>query len=292
MPEAFTLGPLLLPTRAIGFVLLAILALWMVRHLAKRIEGDAERIAGVAEQAIWVGLAFSRLTFAIANWSSYAAKPWTVLYFWQPGYTFSPGVVAALLYIAFRISRAPEEKRRAYISSMIGGFTLPILLFAGLLLTMNRFVAAEIFTPGDTLPDYQATALGGAPAYFSDYQGKALVINFWATWCPPCRREMPLLESTYQKYKNQEVMFIGVSVDESPDMVQEYVDSVGVSYPIWENAVIRRESGASNTAMSRLFGIVGFPTTFFVDTNGVIQSSYVGELNQAILDKRISALIP
>jgi thiol-disulfide isomerase/thioredoxin len=153
-------------------------------------------------------------------------------------------------------------------------------------------VAAEIFTPGDVIPDYQATALGGTPAYFSDYAGKALVINFWATWYPPCRREMPLLESTYQKYKEQNVVFIGISVDESPGMVADYVKSVGVTYPIWENGVSRREAGTSDTAMSRLFGVVGFPTTYFVDPNGVIQSSYVGELNQAILDQRISALIP
>jgi len=291
MPEAFTLGPLLLPTRAIGFVLLIILALWMIRYLAKRMEGDAERIASIAEQAIWIGLAFSRLMFAIANWSSYAAKPWTVIYFWQPGYSFSPGIIAALLYIAFRISRAPKEKRRTYINSMIGGFSLSIILFAGLLLTMNRFVAAEIFTPGDTIPNYQATALAGAPAYFSDYKGQALVINFWATWCPPCRREMPLLESSYQTYKDQNVTFIGISVDESPDRVQKYVDSAGISYPIWGNTIIHPDTGATNTAMSRLFGVVGFPTTFFVDPDGVIQSSYVGELNQAILDKRISTLI-
>lgn len=292
MPEAFTLGPLLIPTRAMGFVLLALLALWLVRRIATRMEADADFCVRIAEQSLWIGLVASRLVFALLNWQSYAAKPWTVLYFWQPGYAFSPGLIAALIYLFIRISRQQESTRRTLINSLIAGFTLPILLFTSMLLTMNRFVAKEIFIPGDTVPTYLATDIDGAQVSLADYRGKGLIINFWATWCPPCRREMPLLERTYQKYKSQNIAMIGITVDESMDIVKNYVQSVGVSYPIWENALSRLNTGVSRGRFSQLFGIVGFPTTFFVDADGVIQSSYVGELNQALLDKRITALIP
>jgi thiol-disulfide isomerase/thioredoxin len=158
---------------------------------------------------------------------------------------------------------------------------------------MNRFVDAEIFVPGDALPGGQlATDLNGEPVSFTDFSGKGMVVNFWATWCPPCRREMPLLEEIYDKYKSQNIVVIGVSVDSARDTAKKYVESVGVSYPVWGNVARNGNGAARATRLSSMFGVVGFPTTFFVDANGIIQSSYVGELNLAILNKRISKLVP
>ena len=200
---------------------------------------------------------------------------------------------AALAYILYRIYRQEAELRRAIISSLSVGFLLPVLMFISMLLTMNQFVDAEVFIPGDTVPgDKTTNDLYGEPVSFTDFAGKGLVVNFWATWCPPCRREMPLLEDVYSKYKSQGIVVLGVSVDSSRETIKNYVESVSVTYPIWENTVIHGNGASSDASLSSMFGVVGFPTTFFVDANGVIQSSYVGELNLAILNNRIPGLMP
>jgi thiol-disulfide isomerase/thioredoxin len=292
MPEAFSIGPFLIPTRTAGFLFLTLFALWMVHRVAIYLKADVNLCVRIGEQGLWIGIVASRLSFVLLNWSSFSAKPWTILYLWQPGYSFSVGLVAALAYFFYRIYRQEVERRRAVVSSLSAGFALPVLLFIGMLLTMNRFVDVEIYIPGDTVPNDKVTDLYGEPASFADFVGKGLVVNFWATWCPPCRREMPLLEEVYNKYKSRNITVIGVSVDNSRDAIKNYVESVSVTYPIWEDSVTRSNNLPGGTSLSSMFGVVGFPTTFFIDANGVIQSSYVGELNLAILNKRISGLIP
>jgi cytochrome c biogenesis protein CcmG/thiol:disulfide interchange protein DsbE len=239
MPEAFSIGPFLIPTRTAGFLLLALFALWTVHRVAIYLKADVNLCVRIGEQGLWIGIVASRLSFVLLNWSSFSAKPWTILYLWQPGYSFSVGLVAALAYIFYRIYRQEVERRRAVVSSLSAGFALPVLLFIGMLLTMNRFVDVEIYIPGDTVPNDKVTDLYGEPASFADFVGKGLVVNFWATWCPPCRREMPLLEEVYNKYKSRNITVIGVSVDNSRDAIKNYVESVSVTYPIWEDSVIR-----------------------------------------------------
>jgi thiol-disulfide isomerase/thioredoxin len=292
MPEAFSIGPFLIPTRTAGFLLLALFALWTVHRVAIYLKADVNLCVRIGEQGLWIGIVASRLSFVLLNWSSFSAKPWSILYLWQPGYSFSVGLVAALAYIFYRIYRQEVERRRAVVSSLSAGFALPVLLFISMLITMNQFVDVEIYIPGDTVPNDKVTDLYGEPASFADFVGKGLVVNFWATWCPPCRREMPLLEEVYNKYKSRNITVIGVSVDNSRDAIKNYVESVSVTYPIWEDSVTRSNNLPGGTSLSSMFGVVGFPTTFFIDANGVIQSSYVGELNLAILNKRISGLIP
>jgi thiol-disulfide isomerase/thioredoxin len=289
MPEAFSIGPFLIPTRTFGFLLLALFALWMVRRAAIHLKANVNLCVRIGEQGLWIGIVASRLSFALLNRDSFSAKPWSVLYLWQPGYLFSAGIITALAYVLYRIHRQEAKQRRATISSLSAGFSLPVLLFISMLLTMNQFVDTEIFIPGDTVPGDKATTdLYGKPVSFADFAGKGLVVSFWATWCPPCRREMPLLEEVYSKYKSKEIVVIGVSMDSSHKTIKNYIESVGVTYPIWGNIV----TNGSSASLSNMFGIVGFPTTFFVDTNGVIQSSYVGELNLAILNNRIPELMP
>jgi cytochrome c biogenesis protein CcmG/thiol:disulfide interchange protein DsbE len=293
MPEAFSIGPFLIPTRTAGFLLMALLALWIVHRVANYLKTDFNLCVRIGEQGLWVGIVASRLSFALLNWSSFSAKPWSVLYLWQPGYSFSAGIITALAHILYRIYRQEAKQRRAIISSLSAGFTLPVLLFIGMLLTINQFVDTEIFIPGDTVPGDRVTAdLYGKPVSFADFSGKGLVINFWATWCPPCRREMPLLEEVYDKYKSKGIVVIGVAMDGSPEAIRNYIESVGVTYPIWGNIMANNSGVSSGASLSNMFGVVGFPTTFFVDADGVIQSSYVGELNLAILNNRIPELMP
>lgn len=291
MPEAFLIGPFLVPTRVAGFLLSVFLVVWLVRRTALFLNIEATLPAKIAEHSLWIGIAASRLGHVVWNWSAFEEKPWTALYLWQPGYSYIAGVSAILIYAVYRIFKLDVTLRSPVAAALCGGFSVPGLLFAGILVTMNKFVAESILVPGDAVPQYEFTDLDGQPAGFDDFKGKGLVVNFWATWCAPCRREMSLLESVFQGYRNQGIVVIGISVGESLATVQRYVDSIGVTYPIWADQVRPNQSNTRALALSDRFNVVGLPTTFFVNRNGIIESSHVGELNRAIIQERILDLI-
>jgi thiol-disulfide isomerase/thioredoxin len=115
------------------------------------------------------------------------------------------------------------------------------------------------------------------------------VLNFWATWCPPCRREMPLLDDIQKIYQDKSISVVGVAIDEPAGQVKFYVKSIGVSYPVWVDAPT---PGFDRTQeiFSR-FGGVGLPTTIFIDRNGTIQKIYVGELSRGFLQSQIEKML-
>ncbi|MCS7245449.1 MAG: TlpA family protein disulfide reductase [candidate division WOR-3 bacterium] len=100
----------------------------------------------------------------------------------------------------------------------------------------------------------------------SNFDGKVLVVDFWATWCPPCLKEIPHFIELQEKYKN-EVKFIGLNVNEEPDKVIEFAKSMGINYTI----------GYSDEKIENLFGgITGLPTTFIIGKDRRIKSKAVG----------------
>ncbi len=292
MPEAFSLGPLLIPTRAAGFILLLLLAFWLVRRIALALKEDSDRYVQAAERSAWLGLLAARLVFALLNWASYSERPWTVLYFWQPGYSLVAGIIVAVVFLLFKVYQQDLASRKNMLLSLTAGFAVPVLIFSGLLLSMNRFAAPGVVVPGKMLPASIVSDLKGQPVGFADSAAKGRVVNFWATWCPPCRREMPLLESVYQQYREQGIEIIGVATDSDRQLIEDYVNRVGVNYPVWQDFIRADGNQSGMKRLSQQFGVVGYPTTFFVDAKGVVQSSYVGELNLALLNQRIAGIKP
>lgn len=292
MPEALSIGPLLLSTRVFGFLMAAVMAVWLVHWAALFLKVDAVAARKIAEHGIWIGIITSRAVYVAGNWTAYAEQPWTAFYLWQPGYSPVAGTAAALMYILYRIYVHNSSLRPSLAAALCAGFTLPALLYAGLLITMNRFVGAAFLVPGDTVPNYELIDLDGRSVGFEDLRGQGIVMNFWATWCAPCRREMPLLESVYQEYRDQGVVIVGISVGESRETAQRYIDTIGVTYPIWGDRIRPDDNTDEIIVLSERFKVIGLPTTFFIDRNGTIRSGYVGELNQAILKERIPDLLP
>jgi peroxiredoxin len=112
----------------------------------------------------------------------------------------------------------------------------------------------------------------------SDYKGKTVVLNFWATWCVSCRLEAPDLEKTWQAYKNEDVVFIGINLQERPKDIQKFVEEYGTSYPI----VIDEKS---ETIFK--YGVRIVPTTVFINKDGMVVYVYEGLLN----DKQLVSLL-
>jgi peroxiredoxin len=138
---------------------------------------------------------------------------------------------------------------------------------------------------GRAAPDFLLETSTGGTLRLSDLQGKPVIVNFWATWCPPCRREMPELVKAYEKYKSQGLVIVGVNLQEPDDMVQKFADDFGVKFPL----VIDRDGELSN--VWRLGGpIKGIPTSYFIDKAGVVRAFFYGPLTEEFLNERLAKI--
>lgn len=114
---------------------------------------------------------------------------------------------------------------------------------------------------------------GGPPVELAQFRGKPLVVNFWATWCAPCVKEMPAFQEVAADLRD-DVTFLGVDVEDSPPNAEPFVDRLGIDYPLAIDP--RRE-------FARSVNIFGMPTTLFVDAEGIVQYRYTGPLEEAQL---------
>jgi thiol-disulfide isomerase/thioredoxin len=123
-----------------------------------------------------------------------------------------------------------------------------------------------------TLPEFTLKDVWGEPHAISEWAGEPLLINFWATWCAPCRREMPLLQNLHNERSKTGLQIVGVAIDRQPD-VQSYITEAGITYPI-----LAGESDA--IAVTDLFNLpgLGLPFSVLVAADGSILTVYLGEL--------------
>lgn len=120
---------------------------------------------------------------------------------------------------------------------------------------------------GKPFPDFRLVDIDGREHASPDYAGIALVANFWATWCPPCRVEMPDLDTVHRRNANRRLRIIGFCIDEDPNPVREFRLRVSVGFPLIIDVEQR---------LSRQIGITGFPTTLLVANTGLITEVLVG----------------
>lgn len=290
MPEAFAIGGLLIPTRPVGVISSLLVAIWASGWIAARIGLDRRMVRGIAESSAWLGLAGARTGFVAMNWDAYRVAPWTMFYLWQPGYSVFAGIVTGAAWALFRVLRQPAAIRPAHARALGGGFSGGALVFGAMFLVLTLTMGKDTLRRGDPVPDFGLRTLDGEPVRLSSLAGRVVVLNFWATWCPPCRREMPLLDQIQKKYEDRGVVIVGVSLSEPVEIVRPFIDSMGVNYPIWVDGPGSDPNSDLTRNLFARFGGVGLPTTYFIGRDGVLRAIQVGELNRAILQKRIEDL--
>jgi cytochrome c biogenesis protein CcmG/thiol:disulfide interchange protein DsbE len=135
---------------------------------------------------------------------------------------------------------------------------------------------------GREAPDFTLSTVSGETLQLSDLRGKAVVLNFWATWCGPCQREMPVLEAASQRFADK-VVFLAVDQGEPQDIVVPYLEELGITFTVPLDEEMK---------VGDRYHIQGMPTTFFIDEEGIIRHLWVGEMNALILAEGITKVLP
>jgi cytochrome c biogenesis protein CcmG/thiol:disulfide interchange protein DsbE len=134
----------------------------------------------------------------------------------------------------------------------------------------------------DPAPDFKLTSLDGKPLTLADFQGKVVILNFWATWCGPCRAEVPDLVALQERYKDH-LQIIGLDVDDDDTAeIQKYVKETGIDYPV---------AMTPDDLRVQYGGIPALPTTFILDTEGRVVQKHVGYTDPELYETEIRALL-
>lgn len=147
---------------------------------------------------------------------------------------------------------------------------------AGVAVSLDRAGAANL---GQPAPDFALKTPDGQTIRLSDLKGRPVLVNFWATWCAPCAIEMPALEETYRKYKDQGLVVLGVNQAETPDKVSQYMRERGLTFPTVLD---------TDTSTAQLYRVTGYPTTWIIDRQGNLQQLRRGGFTSAA---QIEALV-
>ncbi|HUY98968.1 MAG TPA: TlpA disulfide reductase family protein [Thermomicrobiaceae bacterium] len=182
---------------------------------------------------------------------------------------------------------AAAPPRPGWNSGRLLTLVVAILFVAGVGFVIARATfgvgsgASGVVAVGHTAPTIVLPGLNGQTVKLSDLRGKVVLVNFWATWCPPCQAEMPELQSVYQARQGGVFVILGVDQAESADIVRPYVDQRHFS---WTFALDQ------NTDVSRAYGVYGIPQSFLVDQQGRIAYIWKGPLSRSELEQQLTLL--
>jgi peroxiredoxin len=131
-------------------------------------------------------------------------------------------------------------------------------------------------------PKLSLSDVNGQPVSLADYRGRVLLVNNWATWCPPCKAEMPDLETYYQTHKNDDFTLIGISAGDTQKQVADFIKAYGITFPIWldpqESALVA-------------FQTLNLPSSFVIDASGTVRLAWTGAISLENLERYVTPLL-
>lgn len=165
--------------------------------------------------------------------------------------------------------------------------TILLLASAGVIFALLNFNRSDKNATqpqvGQIAPTFTLKNTDEQQISLQELRGKVVVINFWGTWCDPCREEMPRIQEMYEKYKDQGVAVVGVNIGESRVTAKGFADRLGLTFPI----VLDHDRSVTLNQ----YKIGPIPTTFFLDKQGVIRYFYTGPMSSNYIEKNIQTLL-
>ncbi|WP_085725038.1 TlpA disulfide reductase family protein [Pseudomonas sp. R37(2017)] len=259
----FTLGTFAIALNHLLLISALALATFVGWRVAKRGGDNPE---SVLFSLFLIGMLAARIGFVAAYWVHYRNDPWQIIDLRDGGFLAWPGVIVVLLATLYRGWRRPGLRRPL-------GFGVASGLAFWLLATFSL----SIYEQGTRLPEIALRNAAGETVQLADYKGGPLVINLWATWCPPCRREMPVLENAQQQ--RPDLTFLFVNQAESMQSVATFLETQGLSLT---NVLF--DGGGR---LSQAVGSMALPTTLFYSPEGRLLGSHLGELSDASLARAL-----
>lgn len=267
MNSGVQIGPLAIPFSLLLVLGAAAAAMFVGRRLGK---SSAPEVESLLWQTFIVGFVVARLAFVAQYREAYLTSPLGILDIRDGGWAPVAGFIGAALFAFVRQLRRPSVREPLWSA-----------LAAGAVIWGVGTLALTIETvEGPKLPPLALVSLEGTPVKLDDFKGRPTVVNLWATWCPPCVREMPVLQQA--QVDQPSVNFVFIDAGESAERVHAWLQSRKL--PL-KNVLL----DAKNQAAAE-FKTPGFPTTLFFDAKGVLVSVRVGELSPATLKERLRAL--
>lgn len=269
MTPAIRIGPLVIPSEFAVLLAAAAVGLLAAR-LLNRQRSEANALSTALWRAILIGLLVARLGFVWQYREHYLPDPIKILDLRDGGWAGLAGLAAAWGYVLFAAVR-----RHAPRAALLGAVALASVVWIG----GGRWLAP---TP-QAQPELAALAvqhIDGAPAALSAFHGQPTVINLWASWCPPCRREMPAFAKA--QAANPDVNFVFLNQGEAPPDVAQFLARHA---PALRNVLLDPAGEASRKLSNR-----GLPATLFLDAQGRLVDLRVGELSTASLAQRLEAI--
>lgn len=260
------IGPLALAMQhvlIIGSLLLASLTGWRVGR--RQGLNPEKQLFGLLITALLA----ARVAFVAVYFQHYRDQLWGIVDIRDGGFIAEAGLLAALLMGAWKLYKNPPLRKPLGIAMMVGLFAWG----AGNLVLHWQERESR-------LPDLALVELDGKPVNLQAYRGKPLVINLWATWCPPCRREMPALMKAQAEHP--QVTFLFVNQGETTDEIQRFMQSQGLEL---SNVLLDRHN-----QLGKLAGSMALPTTLYFDSEGRQVGNHLGELSQASLARALKSL--
>ncbi|MBK5458665.1 TlpA family protein disulfide reductase [Peribacillus sp. TH27] len=135
---------------------------------------------------------------------------------------------------------------------------------------------------GAAAPDFSLKTLDGKQVNLSDYKGKKVMLNFWATWCPPCKKEMPDMQK-YSQQAGEDVVILAVNIDPEND-VRAFVEDNGITF------TIPLDSQSAKNPVNERYKILSIPTTYFIDSKGIIRNKVISAMRLKDMERNINSI--
>lgn len=259
---ALSLGPFLFAGERLAAILAIVFFLGVSALIAYRVDG---RLGTWALNVVPLGIAAARLGHVALHFDSFWKEPLRIFYIWEGGFTWWAGIGAAALYALLAF---PAARLRAWSFGTLAAAALVWNVAFQLVATTTALAA----------PNTAFASLAGGDERLPDFEGKPVVLNLWATWCPPCRREMPMMAAMAKE--RDDVVFVFANQGEGADAIGSYLDKAGLAM---DHILLD-----TRFSLARHYGVQGYPATLFLDKEGVLKTMHLGETSRESIEATLA----